>query len=310
MEASVSWFIRMRSQAVRQAFSRRIRVLDRDLPGVLEHDVEALHRTRVASRRIREALPVIGTDGGEVFERDLRKGRNAVRHLTRALGRVRELDVAAAILGEFAARDPDLSPAIAAVSAIVERDLTARREQMVRRLDEIKPGRLARRLSSIVERAAGETSPDRASQLRRRVARRVDRLEAAVESAGALYAFDRLHLVRIAAKKLRYGLELVQELTGVRTRRLVNRLKAVQDLLGRLHDLEIVAGYVRRAASDAPAGLDAPLGSLLEQIDREIREQHSRYLGRTRALGDVIATCRGELEHRLTAAAAPRALAG
>jgi CHAD domain-containing protein len=301
----------MRSHAVRQALSRRLRTLDRNLPAVLEDDAEALHRTRVASRRLREALPVFSVEGpgAQSHSRDLRKSKESVRQLTRALGKVRELDVALVILDDIAHRHPELADAASATRAAIERERTERRAEMARRLDDIRPDKLAKRLSSLVQQAGAEVQADRMDLLRRRLVRRADRLGAAIESAGALYAFDRLHLVRIATKKLRYALELVQELAGVRTLRLAKRLKQTQDLLGHLHDLEIVAGFVRREFPGSAGNVAAGAGPLLGLIERETRELHAAYLGRVRALGDVIATCREDIDRRLAPPAASRAAA-
>jgi CHAD domain-containing protein len=297
----------MRSQAVRPSFRSRLETLDRDLEGVFDHDVEAVHRTRVASRRIREALPVIGADDRRA--RDLRRTRATVRQLTRALGGVRELDVSIAILEDFGRRFAPLQPATLVVRELVERERTARRAEMTRRLNELKPERLAERLTSLAGAATGRGRADRVARLRGRLARRAGRLEAAVSLAGALYAFDRLHQVRIAAKKLRYVLELVQELAHVGTRRLVKPLTEAQDLLGRLHDLEVVAGYVRWAAAGAPRESSGALKRLLAQIEREARERHADYLGVVSTIGEVVAACRGTIDRRLGVLAAPRGAA-
>jgi len=59
-------------------------------------DVRALHRTRVASRRLREILPVLQ------LKHDVaaRLGRR-LRHVTAELGRVRELDVLLGAVAEL-----------------------------------------------------------------------------------------------------------------------------------------------------------------------------------------------------------------
>jgi CHAD domain-containing protein len=49
---------------------------------------------------------------------------------------------------------------------------------------------------------------------------------------------EQLHDARLAVKKLRYAAELVAEVTDRRIDSDIARLKAAQDLLGRLHDLE------------------------------------------------------------------------
>ena len=72
------------------------------------------------------------------------------------------------------------------------------------------------------------------------LARRAARLREAVEAAGAVYVPEHLHHVRIAVKKLRYSVELADETTGKRIAADVAALKAAQDLLGQLHDLEVL----------------------------------------------------------------------
>ena len=66
------------------------------LHGLDEGDVRALHRTRVASRRLREILPVLQLDPGVAR----RLGRR-LRKVTQRLGAVRELDVLCLLLDEL-----------------------------------------------------------------------------------------------------------------------------------------------------------------------------------------------------------------
>jgi CHAD domain-containing protein len=291
-----------RSRRFQQALGRRLTVLERDLPAALDHDADALHRTRVASRRLREVLPVIEKTSATAAP-PLRKSRGRVRRLPRALGGVRELDVALELLNEIASGHPHLERATMAVRAEIQRERAGRYADMIRSLEDIKPGRLTRELASLTE-VPNATAP-RAEQQRRlhgRLLRRAAALDRAILAAGALYAFDRLHLVRIAAKKLRYVLELVAELTHVRTVRLVKKLKASQELLGRLHDLEVLAAYVRRVRE-----LPAPYGKgrgvrgqgLIGVIEMETRELHAEYLRRTGMLHAVTAACREEISGRL-----------
>jgi CHAD domain-containing protein len=286
-----------RSRRFQQALGKRLTVLDRDLPAVLEHDAEALHRTRVASRRLREVLPVIEAPAGV---QPRRGNRGRVRRLTRALGGVRDLDVALVLLDELAAGHPHAAPLAAAVRDELHRDRAVRYAEMIRSLADIKPGRLTRDLASLVETPHAPTGAQQHRRLRDRVFRRAARLNRAVDEAGSLYAFDRLHRVRIAAKKLRYVLELVQELTRVGTTRLVTRLKETQDLLGRLHDLEILAGYVRRVRGlPPPRRPSGGRAGLIEAIEKETRELHAEYLHRASTLRAVTAACREDVGHRL-----------
>jgi CHAD domain-containing protein len=75
---------------------QRLSALTRALPSARNGDVVAIHQARVATRRVRAALSIVtrGSKG--------RKVTKVVSRLTRALGRVRELDVAILSLDELA----------------------------------------------------------------------------------------------------------------------------------------------------------------------------------------------------------------
>jgi len=289
----------MRSLAVKRAFARRVRALERELPGALEHDVDALHRSRVASRRLRAILPVLGLGQAVGGDSGAGAAKKRVRRVTRALGSVRELDVAIGILGEVEEAYPDLAEVVAAARAAIEADRQSRREEMTGQLDDIQAETLAGDLATLENLVGYQSAAARSASLRRRLERRVDRLDAAIEAAGALYAFDRLHLVRIAVKQLRYTLELIHEFGGVPTRRPVSTLRRFQDLLGRQHDLEIVAGYVRRLGCAGKGRFADEVERVLDVLARETRELHAEYLAGVGRLVDVIARCRGEIDQRL-----------
>jgi CHAD domain-containing protein len=296
----------MPSLAVKRAFARRVRALERELPGALEHDVDALHRSRVASRRLRAILPVLGLERVAGADDGARTAEKRVRRVTRALGSVRELDVAIGILGEVERAYPELDEVVSAARAGVEEDRRLRREEMAGQLEDIQAETLAADLGTLETKVGHESAAVRSASLRERLERRVDRLEAAIEAAGALYAFDRLHLVRIAVKHLRYTLELIHEFGGVPTKRRVSTLRRFQDLLGRQHDLEIVAGYVRRLGCTGKGRFADEVERVLDVLARETRELHAEYLAAVGRLVDVIARCRGEIDRRLAEGPPPR----
>ncbi len=283
----------MPPRASRDALSRRVQVLDRNLPAAVQPgDVEAVHRSRVASRRVREALPVMHA---ETEGRAVRKSRKAVRGLTRMLGEVRELDVSLALLDELKGRHEDLAPAIEMVRAFVAQERLRRRNEMVEELD---PDKLRRKLTALAETERLAPVVDRRARLRLRLRPRVTGVASAMAAAGSLYAFDRLHRLRVAIKKLRYLLELVHEVARVGTLRVVRRLKEAQELLGRLHDLEILAGFARTTLGAHPSHA-LELRALLDAIERETRERHADYLRLAPRLSAVLEACRTDLDRRL-----------
>src|SRR5512134_188457 len=87
----------------------RFEALCEHLPESVTGDALAVHQARVASRRLREALPVVGPAAGV---RRLQRAMRHVRLVTRALGPVRELDVAQEVLQALARQDPGASPAV------------------------------------------------------------------------------------------------------------------------------------------------------------------------------------------------------
>jgi CHAD domain-containing protein len=55
------------------------------------------------------------------------------------------------------------------------------------------------------------------------------------------------HLLRIAVKHLRYRMEIISFLFGVHYEELHEALKEYQDLLGKMHDLQVFSGIIRNA---------------------------------------------------------------
>src|SRR5262245_34996096 len=88
----------------------------RALRGLDDGDVKALHRARVASRRLRELVPVLQ------LPPDLaRKLSRRLRKVTKRLGNVRELDVLLQLTDDLRASHPRHDAALRRLrSAIVE----------------------------------------------------------------------------------------------------------------------------------------------------------------------------------------------
>jgi CHAD domain-containing protein len=109
---------------------------------------------------------------------------------------------------------------------------------------------------------------------------RASRLREAIDTAGAVYLPERLHVVRLAAKKLRYALELVAEMSGASTPELA-ALKRAQDILGRMHDRQMLIDRVRQEqASLTPPDLTVwrDLDALVGSLEDDCRRLHARYM--------------------------------
>lgn len=250
------------------------------MPAAQSGDETSVHQARVASRRLRGALPMLGASAdADALDRVDRR----VRRITRALGPVRELDVALSLLAELEGRGSASATAIGRVRDAVTAERSKRRRDM---LDEITPSRLdklRRRLVDVAtpEAHRGGAPADAVAEAIAQSGKRARRLRAAIERAGGIYLAERLHRVRIEAKKLRYALEIQRDLKHLRSRVHLTRLKTQQDLLGRMHDLEILIDRTRAVqAAMAPRNRRgmAELDALIRVLEDECREGHAIYM--------------------------------
>jgi CHAD domain-containing protein len=259
---------------------QRLLALSRTLPSARNGEPEGIHQARVATRRMREALPLVtrGSKG--------RKLKKTVTRLTRALGRVRELDVALINLDEVIADGAMHMEGIDLLRANLEEERQRLYTDMAERIERVDLDRLQRKaLAAAARYAASEGEADAARRLRaviKRAARRAIALQAAIDNAGGIYLPDRLHEVRIAVKKLRYVLEIARELSRSRASARIRMLKTVQDLLGRMHDLEMLIMRIRalQGSDRAPTlKVSADLDRLVRRLEMECRQLHVRYMG-------------------------------
>jgi CHAD domain-containing protein len=281
---------------------RRTRALKRHLRTAANGDGTGVHQARVASRRLREAVPVL-TDG--LHGTKAGKARRKIRRLTRALGAVRELDVTLHLIDELGGRPGIPRPALSEVRAHVIEAREKRLPVMHERLKEVDTDKLGRRLESVRD-ALRTPSPDHAwrATLASRIAKRARRLTDAIHNAGQIYAPDALHSVRIAVKKLRYAMEIADESRAAPSADVVAALRKAQDALGRLHDLQVLQHYVAEVGASPQAhraNPDGGLGILSRLIEDECRHLHGRYMALLPALQGAIDAARNDVVLRLTA---------
>jgi CHAD domain-containing protein len=265
---------------------KRLEQFTRMLQGLEKGDASALHRARVATRRLRELLPVLQLDhdASSKLTRRLRK-------VTQRLGSVRELDVLMQLVDELHGSDRHNAEALNRVAAIVDRNRKDARRRLFVKLPMAELHRLADKLGDVaqqLEPAGGTTKAARQSDARSwrwaldaRVARRAARVNQAIDAAGALYLPERLHAVRITVKKLRYALEVASEARGTTPRAELALLKHAQDLLGRLHDLQVLIDRARQVqAALAPPNITTWRGleALVDVLEDDCRRLHARYM--------------------------------
>ena len=289
---------------------KRLNELSAVWPEFVSGRTRGLHKTRVASRRIREALPIVAVSAppGKV-----KKLNRKMRALTRALGPIRELDVELHLLD-----DREAPPGMSERSLeIVRREIASRRQILHKELEGDAPvtdvKRLLKKLERVAEGNGGRKGPGKKRKagskreaewrgvLATRLMRRAKRLSATLEDAGPLYSPERLHGVRISTKKLRYALEIARDAGVTGTAPLLRILKRHQERLGDMHDLQMLVKHVRE--SETAPGAGSRMGELtvyVDSLDRECRRLHAGFVEHRAQLAAVVREVRQQVVPALT----------
>ncbi len=250
---------------VRQAASRIVARQVRDLlaneRAARRGDAEAIHQMRVQTRRLRAALAM--------FSGVLRPARHAdrarLRWLARGLGRVRDLDVIAALLEERHL------PHLAGIEAARLEDLVAalkeRRWRSHRRLKAMtarsRYAKLRDGLADLARRPHFRKRGDEDAMAARVLADRIHRLARRVSGHRGMTerspAEADLHALRIAVKRLRYVLDFHAETCGLAFDLERALTRDLQDCLGEIHDHDVLLSWFTAAEDASRTPVEAQL---------------------------------------------------
>jgi CHAD domain-containing protein len=231
---------------------------------VLEtEDVEAIHKMRVTTRRLQASLDLLETKSDQLNVRGLKR---QLRRWRRRLSCVRNYDVFLILLDrEAASQRPAHREQFELVKAILQKRRTRNVERVREYLGRKQVSSIAAKLGVTLAAQAAETGEAHADasveakaaavesaprgiyaidekKVSARIADRLDQRLAefqalAVQSHPATAAKE-LHELRIAAKRLRYLIEMVSELGHGNAIRALGWLRTLQDRIGEWHDLE------------------------------------------------------------------------
>ena len=262
---------------LRRPLEQQVSVFSRHAAAALAGDADPLHDARVATRRLRELLPLCAE---EIAGGAAPRARRRARRIGRAFGGVREIDVALSLV---ASMPGERLPAAGAgrLRHHLTEEREARRRRLLASVSGVQLRKLARDLTELVRALdARPTAGAWAAALAGRIGRHAEHVRGAVAEAGSLYASERVHEVRIAAKKLRYALEIAGAASDVETAPVTGQLKLVQETLGRLHDLEVLQGFIQ--AMPLPHGRPpewvAQLDALRADLARDCCRLHGDFV--------------------------------
>jgi len=227
-------------RCARRIVARRSRHLLAMRRGVVERgDPATIHDLRVATRRLQEALDLFAP---VLPGRESRRLRRRARRVRRHLAALRDADVVAEIAASF----PEARPMLRAL-ALAPRALRARARAGDGGVQ--VPG-IRKRVASF-NHASASRGPALPASARGRASaiEALGRRAAKVETILAGVRIEKVeeaHALRVAVKRYRYTLELMDEAGIARPGAALEEARRVQEALGNVHDLDMLIDLLRR----------------------------------------------------------------
>ncbi|MGH9085878.1 MAG: CHAD domain-containing protein [Acidimicrobiales bacterium] len=294
--------------AVRRVLANLATTIDANLQGTIEDiDPEFLHELRVAVRRTRSVL----TQAGKVLPPDVREHhRESFGRLGQVTGPARDLDVYLLGWDDYVSPLGEVDRAhLDPVRTALETRRRAAHDTLATELGE---PRVAEALDAWRRWLADpDVTSDAPRTLGPFVAKRIRKAQAKVLAAGAAITPqsppEHLHELRKDTKRLRYLLECFGGLFPPKAhRRVVRRLKDLQDNLGEHQDAEIHLAELRVLARDLRQQADVDtdvllaMGRLSDHLERRRQQERDDFADRFAAY-DTTQT-RAELDDLLRSA--------
>ncbi len=255
-------------------------------------DIEPIHRMRVASRRLRAALPLFAA----CFpKKDLKSWQKQLRRLTRALGSARDTDVQLELVQKVYVEQTELRnrAGLRRLQLRIMQQRQRLQKDVDAALDKLEANAfIAGMETRLAEFQAGQPAePPFPRQLYQRSAAAVlELLDAFLGYEGYIHDPENnteLHAMRIAAKKLRYTLETFTPLYPETILPYLQAVKISQELLGDIHDCDVwlvmLPEFIQseRERTLAYYGHMNPMHPLLPGLhyfqENRIRERDRRY---------------------------------
>jgi CHAD domain-containing protein len=224
---------------------QRLALLKQEIPGVQKgRDIEAVHRMRVASRRLRTALRLFEEcwppRHGKTWQREIRR-------VTRSLGDARDADVQILFVeGELRkCRDAKFPRGLNRLLLRLRQRRSDLQSRVVKRIARLAGGGVIEQMERDLSPLAGDPgkphTPSRTLGVRAEglIQARLEELLAYEPFVARPACAVELHRMRIAAKRLRYCLEVFDPIYSGRLLGTITALKQIQDLLGLIHDCDV-----------------------------------------------------------------------
>ena len=223
---------------------RHLAALRKRLKGVRRgDDVEDIHQVRVASRRLRAGLAVFG----DLWPaKTVKQWRRQIRRLMRSLGEARDQDVQIEFLRGIADQmaDPQQRAGVSRLLLRCMQHREALQAEVAKAGKSAKARRVMdqmRRVSRKASAAKGAGAPTRRLFLRaqREILTRLEEMGRFQDSLAEPQQMGRHHHMRIAAKRMRYTMEIFAPAYQGRLDPFIAAAKDLQAMLGDIHDCDV-----------------------------------------------------------------------
>jgi CHAD domain-containing protein len=250
-------------------FRKQTKQLADQLDGVREAaDIEYVHRARVASRRLRAAMKLLG---GWVPRKQGKRWGKEIRRITGELGDARDKDVQIEFLCRALSdvEEPVCCPGIAHLLMHLEYEREVLQPGVVKAVDHLRASGALKEmrsaadkvLSELGKREGGVRTAGITAHATKHILRRLKRLLAHQDSLEDPEDQVRHHQMRIAAKRLRYTLEICKPLFQGELDETITAVKKVQTLLGEIHDCDVWVAHLDAFAEEERRRMAACFGS-------------------------------------------------
>jgi putative phosphoesterase len=263
----------------------RIKELESQTEGAKKNDdIEYIHKLRVASRRVRTGLNIFE----ECFpKKQMKKWKKTTKNLTTSSGAARDADVLIAFLESYSTQvDPRAARGLDYLISMQKASRSVMQSNVVKVLDSLQASKTLADISDSC-RNIRKSEDSEAHDFRTistydkahdHIATRLDELLALGKFVHDPSAVTKHHELRIAAKRLRYTMEIFSTIYRNGLRDEVALMKQFQDILGEMHDYYVWRQDLTAHRQETPAYVKYGMNKLLVDLGKRRRSRYKDFV--------------------------------
>lgn len=227
---------------IKKAVLRQINNILKNMPHANKANPDAIHDIRVASRRL---LTILNAFSIFFKQGMLKKWKRGIKKIMRKSRYIRDLDVQKAFLINLEKNSKSrlIKKGFEKLLNILQLKREKLQSEMTETFNTVKDKNLlqniCQNLCKLNIKPANRKRSDLKSIAQFEIAKRMSKMLKYKKYAGSLEKTKKIHLLRIASKKLRYVLECFKPFYGNGINCHISNVKNIQRLLGLFHDYDL-----------------------------------------------------------------------